>query len=74
MAQGWLTPDYLQMAGLDARRLYSPETMADDARPGFHSGRHDINLLKGGIVYADKVTTVRNTQTRVTGWGSVDDI
>ena len=44
------------MAGLDARRLYCPEIMMDDSRPGFRDGKHDINLLKGGVVYADKAT------------------
>lgn len=56
--QGWLSPDFLGTAGLDQRKLFVPEKLLDDARPGFKPGTHDMNLLKGGVVYADKVTTV----------------
>jgi starch synthase len=59
--QGWLTPDFLSRVGLDPNRVYRPEGLMDDGRPGFLPGHHDINLLKGGVVYADKVTTVSPT-------------
>jgi len=61
--QGWLTPNYLDIAGLD-KRLYHPERLLDDSRPGFLPGQHDINMLRGGVVYADKVTTVSPSYAR----------
>ena len=50
--------------GLDPNRVYHPEYLMDDGRPGFLPGHHDINLLKGGVVFADQVTTVSPTYSR----------
>ncbi|KAG1680584.1 hypothetical protein FOA52_015032 [Chlamydomonas sp. UWO 241] len=61
--QGWLSPDHLEMAGLDREKLYTADAFRDDSRPGF-GGRPDINMLKGGIAFADAVTTVSPTYAR----------
>ena len=36
----------------------------EDARPGFNKGVPDVNLLRGGVVYCDAVTTVSPTYSR----------
>ncbi len=50
--QGWVGESVLYQAGLDAGRLMAPDRLRDPANP------HTINLMKGGIVYANYVTTV----------------
>ncbi len=50
--QGRCSPTQLSRAGLQAEAYLSPDKMQDPQHPML------INLLKGGIVYADQVTTV----------------
>lgn len=50
--QGKCHPLHLTRMGLDATRLLTPSKMQDPFAPGL------ANLLKGSIVYADRVTTV----------------
>jgi starch synthase len=50
--QGWTTPHVLQMNGLDAGRLMVPDRLQDPGNPSA------VNLMKGGIVYSNFVTTV----------------
>ena len=47
--QGWLTPNFLGLAGLDHDRLYRPDRLLDDTRPGFLVGS-DIGcgVVEGG--------------------------
>ncbi|WIA14024.1 hypothetical protein OEZ85_002584 [Tetradesmus obliquus] len=59
--QGWMSPDMLAKAGLQPEALAQPHLMLDDSRPGFWHGRHDVSLMRGGVVFADKVTTVSPT-------------
>lgn len=59
--QGWMTPDVLSRAGLDAEALAQPHLMLDDTRPGFRPGTHDVCLMRGGVVFSDRVTTVSPT-------------
>lgn len=59
--QGWMTPDVLSRAGLDADALAQPHLMLDDTRPGFRPGTHDVCLMRGGVVFSDRVTTVSPT-------------
>eukprot|EP00850_Spirogloea_muscicola_P007677 SM000039S14507 [mRNA] locus=s39:477496:482960:+ [translate_table: standard] len=59
--QGVLSADCLQTIGLDPERSPQLTQMVDYSRPGFFPGKYDINLLRGGIVFADKVTTVSPT-------------
>lgn len=48
-------------AGLHPDALAQPHRMLDDSRPGFKAGGHDVSLMRGGVVFADKVTTVSPT-------------
>lgn len=57
--QGWMTPDLLHKVGLDPSSMAKPHAMLDDSRQGFNG--HDVSLLRGGVVFADKVTTVSPT-------------
>lgn len=41
-----------------------PHHMLDDSRPGFTPGTHDCSLLRGGVVFSDKSTTVSPTYAR----------
>jgi len=50
--QGWTTPHVLQMNGLDAGRLMVADRLQDPGNP------HAVNLMKGGIVFSNFVTTV----------------
>ncbi|NBC48719.1 MAG: glycogen synthase GlgA [Gammaproteobacteria bacterium] len=50
--QGWTTPHVLHMNGLDAGRLMVPDRLQDPGNPGA------VNLMKGGIVFSNFVTTV----------------
>jgi starch synthase len=50
--QGWSGPQVLQMNGLDPARLMTPERLQDPGNPGA------VNPMKGGVVYANFVTTV----------------
>ncbi len=50
--QGWTDPHVLHMNGLDAGRLMAPERLRDPGNPGA------VNLMKGGIVFSNFVTTV----------------
>lgn len=54
-------PDVLELAGLDAYKvLYDPlHGLAHSAHPG--KGITEINLFKGGVVYADRVNAVSDT-------------
>lgn len=56
-----MTPDMLSKAGLDPKDLAQPHLMLDDSRPGFKPGTHDVCLMRGGVVYSDRVTTVSPT-------------
>lgn len=50
--QGWVAPAVLAAAGLDAARLMMPDRLADGA------GASSANLMRGGILYSNYVTTV----------------
>lgn len=50
--QGRAGEQVLRQAGLDPAAMMTPERLGDDAHPA------QANLCKGGIVYADYVTTV----------------
>ena len=50
--QGWVNDQVLFQAGLDPQRFRTPERLQDPRQP------QALNLMKGGIVYADRVTTV----------------
>jgi starch synthase len=50
--QGVTGEQILRQAGLDPSRLLAPERLLD------HTHGNAVNLMKGGIVYADYVTTV----------------
>lgn len=50
--QGVCEPTVLEEVGLSIESLLTPEKLEDDQKPGM------VNLAKGGIVYADRVTTV----------------
>jgi starch synthase len=50
--QGWTTPHVLQMNGLDANRLMVADRLQDPGNP------QAVNLMKGGIVFSNFVTTV----------------
>jgi hypothetical protein len=56
-----MTPETLQKAGLEPDTLAQPHLMLDDSRPGFRPGTHDVSLMRGGVVFADRVTTVSPT-------------
>jgi len=56
-----MTPELLCKAGLDPAALAVPHLMLDDSRPGFIPGSNDVSLLRGGVVFANKVTTVSPT-------------
>jgi len=56
-----MTADMLRQAGLDPQALAHPHLMLDDSRPGFRPGHHDVCLMRGGVVFADRVTTVSPT-------------
>ncbi len=66
--QGRCLPHNLSHAGLKGESYLSPEKMQDPVL------LKDVNLLKGGIVYADKITTVspsyeKEIQTAEGGFG-----
>lgn len=66
--QGKCQPQNISRAGLRGESYLSPEKMQDPF------SFNDVNLLKGGIVYADKVTTVspnyeKEIQTPEGGFG-----
>lgn len=50
--QGWVGEGVLAQAGLDAGRLLTPDRLGDPGNP------QGVNLMKGGIIYANAVTTV----------------
>ncbi len=50
--QGWSTPNVLEMNGLDVGRLMVPDRLQDPGNP------NAVNLMKGGIVFSNFVTTV----------------
>ena len=50
--QGWTTPNVLEMNGLDVSRLMVPDRLQDPGNP------NAVNLMKGGIVFSNFVTTV----------------
>lgn len=51
----WYAPDLLGMVQMDAGVYHRPDRMQDDQKPTC------INLMRGGIVYANFVTTVSPT-------------
>lgn len=66
--QGRCSPFNLARAGLHAEKYLSPETLGDPHLP------NHVNLLKGGVVYADQVTAVspnygKEIQTAEGGFG-----
>jgi starch synthase len=65
--QGTEAPASLASAGLDWREYYRPDRMQDN----FMMDR--INLLKGGIVFSNVVTTVSPTYSREVGGPEVSD-
>jgi starch synthase len=50
--QGTVSQEILHQVGLDPRRLMTPDRLLDPDRP------QAVNLMKGGIVYSNYVTTV----------------
>jgi starch synthase len=50
--QGWVGEYILHQLGLDARRLMTLDRLRDPGNP------HTVNPMKGGIVFANAVTTV----------------
>ncbi len=50
--QGWCAEDVLEQVGLEPEPMMVPERLQDDGNPEL------CNPMKGGIVYADYVTTV----------------
>jgi len=56
-----MTPQLLSKVGLNPETLAVPHLMLDDSRPGFLPDSSDVSLLRGGVVFADKVTTVSPT-------------
>ncbi len=50
--QGWTSPHVLRMNGLDVGRLMTPDRLQDPGNP------QAVNLMKGGIVFSNFVTTV----------------
>lgn len=61
--QGQCQPEQLTSIGLEGPQYLKPDLMQD------HSDRAKVNLMKGGIVYADFVTTVSPSYAEeVTGW------
>lgn len=50
--QGKCSPEDLNLIGIDGTSYLKPEKLQDNAR------ENTMNLLKGGIVYADAITTV----------------
>ena len=64
--QGKCLPHHLNRIGLKGGNYLSPDKMQDPDSPS------DVNLLKGAIVYADKITTVSPTYEKeiLTGNGA----
>eukprot|EP01018_Ginkgo_biloba_P002300 Gb_24148 [translate_table: standard] len=56
-SQGVQEPEKLGLCGLDPHRLHRPDRLQDNVEPGL------VNLLKGGIVYSNKVMTVTTPYT-----------
>ncbi|WPL17594.1 putative glycogen synthase 2 [Thiorhodovibrio winogradskyi] len=50
--QGWVEPNVLTAVGLDASRLMTPDRLGNSA------GSSSANLMQGGIVFSNFVTTV----------------
>jgi starch synthase len=50
--QGWVTEAVLRQVGLSPQRLITPDRLQDSGNP------RGVNLLKGGIVFSNFVTTV----------------
>lgn len=50
--QGWTGEHILRQVGLDPARMMTPDRLQDNGNPAA------VNLMKGGIVYANYVTTV----------------
>jgi starch synthase len=55
--QGWVEPELLSTLGLNAERLMTPDRLQGDHLQG-GAGAPSANLMKGGIVFANFVTTV----------------
>ncbi|WCJ32053.1 Glycogen synthase [Euphorbia peplus] len=52
------TPDKLALCGLDPDRLHRPDRLQDDADTKF------VNILKGGLVYSNKVVVVSSLHSK----------
>ncbi|XP_065875625.1 probable starch synthase 4, chloroplastic/amyloplastic isoform X2 [Euphorbia lathyris] len=52
------TPDKLALCGLDPGRLHRPDRLQDDANTQF------VNILKGGVVYSNKVVMVSSLHSK----------
>ncbi|XP_061950455.1 probable starch synthase 4, chloroplastic/amyloplastic isoform X3 [Populus nigra] len=51
-------PDKLALCGLDPARLHRPDRLQD------HTMTHLVNILKGGLVYANKVVMVQSIYSK----------
>ncbi|XP_068657695.1 uncharacterized protein [Aristolochia californica] len=51
-------PEKLALCGLDPHRLHRPDRLQDNSRP------HLVNILKGGVVYANKVVIVSTIHSK----------
>ncbi|EIC23531.1 glycogen synthase [Thiorhodovibrio frisius] len=56
--QGWVEPQVLTAAGLDAARLMTPDRLSDSAGAVDAKLMPRANLMQGGIVFSNFVTTV----------------
>ncbi|KAF4349892.1 hypothetical protein F8388_005123 [Cannabis sativa] len=51
-------PDKLELCGLDPARLHRPDRLQDNEKT------HLVNILKGGIVYANKIIIMSSIQSK----------
>ncbi|XP_021632907.1 probable starch synthase 4, chloroplastic/amyloplastic isoform X2 [Manihot esculenta] len=57
-SQGLEQPEKLVLCGLDPGRLHRPDRLQDNSKP------HIINILKGGVVYSNKVAVVSSMNSK----------
>jgi starch synthase len=65
--QGITGPQVLRQVGLDANALMNPTRLLDPSRPGA------VNLMKGGIVFANFITTVSPTYANEIRYSSLGE-